>query len=192
MNRVQIDDKHYLNGYTANVSYSQTMFQRWNGNITVNAGRNVFKEDHTAGAGEKTAKSGGINLRLARAFEKFQLGGKLGYSTSRATVKNNSKDTVSTGLFASSNFFPGITTVTYDINHTDFSAPDNAYNADEKRQDRTHTLGVNYMLGLSSLNVPVGNEARVSLASKYGKTKSNIANFTKYSGEASMTFIKPF
>lgn len=192
MNRVQIDDKHYLNGYTANVSYSQTMFQRWNGNVAVTAGRNVFKEDHTAGAGEKTAKSGGINLRLARAFEKFQLGGKLGYSTSRATVKNNSKDTVSTGLFASSNFFPGITTVTYDINHTDFSAPDNAYNADEKRQDRTHTLGVNYMLGLSSMNAPVGNEARVSLASKYGKTKSNIANFTKYSGEVSMTFIKPF
>ena len=74
MNRVQIDDKHYLNGYTANVSYSQTMFQRWNGNIAVTAGRNVFKEDHTAGAGEKTAKSGGINLR--RAFTKFSTGWK--------------------------------------------------------------------------------------------------------------------
>ena len=192
VNRVQIDDKHYLNGYMANISYSQTMFQRWNGNISLKAGRNIFKEDHTAGAGEKTAKSGGVNLRLARAFEKFQLGGKYGYNTSRATVKNNSKNSHSAGLFASSNFFPGITTVTYDINHTDFSAADNAYNADEKRQDRSHTLGVNYMIGLSSLNAPVGNETRVSLATKYGKTKSNIANFTKYFGEMSLTLIKPF
>ena len=133
-----------------------------------------------------------MNLRLARAFEKFQLGGKYGYNTSRATVKNNSKNSHSAGLFASSNFFPGITTVTYGINHTDFSAADNAYNADEKRQDRSHTLGVNYMIGLSSLNAPVGNETRVSLATKYGKTKSNIANFTKYSGEMSLTLIKPF
>ena len=192
VNRVQIDDKHYLNGYTANVSYSQTMFQRWNANVALTAGRNVFKDDHTNGAGGKTAKSGSLNLRLARAFEKFQLGGKYGYSTSRATVKKNSKRAHSAGLFASTNFFPGITTLTYDINHTDYDAPDNAYNINEERQDRTHTIGANYLIGLDSLNVPVGNEARVSVASKYGKTKSNIANFTKYSGEVSVTLIKPF
>ena len=192
VNRIHIDDKHYMNGYNATVSYSQTLFDRWNGNIAVAAGRNIFKDDHSSNASEKTAKSGSVNLRLARAYKDFQLGGKLGYSTSRATVKSYSRNTQSTGVFATTNFFPGITTVTYDISHTDYSAADADYNTDEKRKDRTHTLGVNYLIGLSSRNIPVGNEARVSVASKYGKSKSNIANFTKYSGEISLTFIKPF
>ncbi len=191
-NRVHIDDKHYLNGYSANVSYSQTFFERWNGNVTATVGRNVFKEDHSSTAGEKTAKSGGINLRLARAFSSFQLGGKYGYNTSRATVKSNSKKTHSGGVFASTNYIPGITTLSLDVAHTDFSAADASYNRDEKRKDRTQSVGINYIIGLSSLNVPIGNEPRINLASKYSKTKSNIANFTKYSGEMSMTLIKPF
>ena len=47
------------------------------------------------------------------------------------------------------------------------------------------------MLGLQSWNQPNGEEPYVNLTSSYAKTKSNIANFTKYSGEVGITINHP-
>ena len=192
IDRIDVNDKHHLDSYTASVGYSETFLGRWTGDIGLTIGRNVFKKRGASAAGEKTSKSGGINLRLVRSFEDFQLGGKYGYSRSHARVASESKKTHSGGVFVSSNFFSGISSVSYDISQVSFAAPDVAYNADEVRRDKTHSIGVNYLLGLSSLDVPRGTESRLSFAAKYGKSKSTIANFTKYSGEISLTLIKPF
>lgn len=189
--RVHIDDKHYLNSYGINGGYSQTIYDRWNANVNLGVNRSVFKKSFSATSSLKTARNTTAGLRLARAFKNVQLGGKYSFASSMATAKYNSKKTHSAGVFASTNIFPGITTLGLDVSHADHKEAETIY-SDEKRKDRTQTVNMSYVLGLSSLNAPVGNEARLSIASKYGKTKSNIANFTKYAGEISMNFIKPF
>ncbi|MCE2517219.1 MAG: hypothetical protein J4F41_05140 [Alphaproteobacteria bacterium] len=151
----------------------------------------MFKKSFSESTSLKTARNTSAGLRLARAFKNVQLGGKYNFTSSMATAKFNSKKTQSVGVFASTNLIPGITTLGLDVSHADHKEAEVIY-GEEKRRDRNQSVSLNYVLGLSSLNAPVGNEARVSIASKYGKTKSNIANFTKYSGEVSMNFIKPF
>lgn len=189
--RVHIDDKHYLNSYGATASYSQTIYQRWNANVNAGVNRSVFKKSFSAATSLKTALNKNIGVRFARAYKNFQLGAKLGYATSKATANFNSKKTNSAGLFVSTNIIPGITTFGLDLNHSDHKAAEVVY-SDEKRQDRTQSASITYVLGLSSFSAPVGNEARMTISSKYGKTKSNIANFTKYAGEISLGFLKPF
>lgn len=189
--RVHIDDKHYLNSYGANASYSQTIFGRWNANANLGINRSVFKKSFSASSSLKTARNITTGFRVIRAFERFQLGGKYNYAHSKAVARYNSKHTHSVGVFSSTNIIPGITSFGIDISQAVHKEGEIIY-SDEKRQDYTQSANINYVLGLSSFTAPVGNEARVSVASKYGKTKSNIANYTKYSGEISMTFIKPF
>ena len=48
------------------------------------------------------------------------------------------------------------------------------------------------MIGLSTLGAPNGTEPYVNFSGKYASAKSNIANFTKYSGDASLTYTQPF
>ena len=191
--RIHVGDKHYLNSYGAQFNYSQTFFERWNANTNLGVTRSVFKNSFsdTGTSSEKTSLKTEASVRLARAFQKFQLGGTFKMANTSAMDDKNSKESLGLSAFASANILPGITTVTYDIDHTDHKAADTNYSND-KRKDRRHTLGVSHVIGLSSFNLPVGNETRLSFTANYGKTKSNIANFSKYSGDVALTLTKPF
>lgn len=189
--RIHVGDKHYLNSYAASFNYSQTFLEKWNANANFGMTRTVFKKSFGANESEKTAFKTEASLRMARAFGRYQLGSTVKGSDSDARVKKNSKKTVGLSAFASTNIIPGISTLTYDITHTDHQDADTLYSS-EKRKDRRHSVSVSHVIGLSSLSVPVGNEPRISVNSNFGKTKSNIANFTKYSGDLSLTLIQPF
>jgi len=189
--RIHVGDKHYLSSYGAQFNYSQTFFERWNANTNLGVTRSVFKKSFSSTNAEKTSLKTEASIRLARAFQKFQLGGTAKIANTDAKEDKNSKENLGLSAFVSANVLPGITTVTYDIDHTDHKAADTNY-SDDKRQDRRHSLGVSHVIGLTSFNLPVGNEPRLSLNANYGKTKSNIANFSKYSGDVSLTLTKPF
>ena len=191
--RIHVGDKHYLSSYGAQFNYSQTFFDRWNANTNLGATRSVFKNSFSDSGSnsEKTSLKTEASIRLARAFQKFQLGGTFKFANTDAMDDKNSKENLGLSGFVSANVLPGITTVTYDIDHTDHKAADVFYSVN-KRQDRRHTLGISHVMGLTSFNLPVGNEPRLSLTANYGKTKSNIANFSKYSGDMALTLTKPF
>ena len=189
--RIHVGDQHYLNSYGAQLNYSQTFFERWNTNVNLGVTRSVFKKSFSSTNAEKTSLKTEGSVRLARAFQKFQLGTSFKLSGTDAREDKNSKDSMGMSAFVSANILPGITTVTYDIDHTDHDAADTNYGNDA-REDRRHSMGLSHVIGLSSLNLPVGNEPRLSFNANYGKTKSNIANFSKYSGDVSLTLIKPF
>jgi hypothetical protein len=191
VNRVDIDDKHYLNDYGASANYSQTIAKRWNMGGNVNVSRLVFNKDFSTNASLKTAFNKSISIRLARAFKAVQVGGRYSYLNSAAKTEYNSRYTHSGGVFASTSIVPGLISAGLDFVQTRYKAPEVIY-GDARRDDFSRFVNLNYIIGLSSLNIPVGNETRVNIASRYGKTKSNIANFTKYSGEISVNFIKPF
>ena len=48
------------------------------------------------------------------------------------------------------------------------------------------------MIGLESFGAPNGSEAFLQIAAKYSSAKSNIENYTKLSGEASVSISQPF
>ena len=191
--RIHVGDKHYLSSYGAQFNYSQTFFDRWNANTNLGMTRSVFKNSFSESGSnsEKTSLKTEASIRLARAFQKFQLGGTFKFADTDAMDNKNSKENLGLSGFVSANVLPGITTVSYDIDHTDHKAADEFYSVN-KRQDRRHTLGISHVIGLTSFNLPVGNEPRLSFGANYGKTKSNIANFSKYSGDVSLTLTKPF
>ena len=191
--RIHVGDKHYLSSYGAQFNYSQTFLDRWNANTNLGVTRSVFKNSFSDSGSnsEKTSLKTEASIRLARAFQKFQLGGTFKFADTDAMDDKNSKENLGLSGFVSANVLPGITTVSYDIDHTDHKAADDFYSVN-KRQDRRHTLGISHVIGLTSFNLPVGNEPRLSFGANYGKTKSNIANFSKYSGDVSLTLTKPF
>ena len=192
--RIHVGDKHYLSSYGAQFNYSKTFFERWNTNINLGVTRSVFKKSFSTSSdpAEKTGLKKEASLRLSRAFQKFQLGSTFKMADANARDDKNSKDSLGVSAFISANFFPGISTVSYSIDHTDHKALDTSYSDDEKRKDRRHAMSLSHVIGLSSFDLPIGNEARLSFNANYGKTKSNIANFSKYSGDVSLSLIKPF
>ena len=189
--RTHSDDEHYLDSITAKARISATLNNRWNTAVDTSLGRSIYQKSFAPDASEKTANQAAIGLRISRLFNGFQLGGHYRFLASRAVQNYNSKDEHRLGLFASTNIIPGITSIEYNMTDSRHRAPEIIYSND-KRRDRTHSITARYIIGLSRFDNPVGNEARLSFDLHYGKTRSTIANFSKYAGEASITLTRPF
>ena len=104
----------------------------------------------------------------------------------------NAKKSNGVALSLSSQYFPGVTSVALDYAEDKYRALDTAYSSTVKRVDRTASIRASYLIGLETFGPPNGNEAYMQLAAKYASAKSNISNFQKLSGEASVTISKPF
>ena len=189
--RIHSDDEHYLDSITAKARISATVKSHWNTAVDTSLNRSIYQNSFAPDASEKTANQAAIGLRISRLFNKFQLGGNYRYLASRAVADYNSRDEQRLGLFASTNIIPGIASIEYAMADSRHRAPEIIY-SNESRRDRTSSLTMRYIIGLDSLSSPVGNEARLSFDLRYSKTRSTIANFSKYAGEASLTLSRPF
>ena len=88
--------------------------------------------------------------------------------------------------------FPWRTSISFDYAQDKYRALDTVYSTTKMRKDTISTLRLSYVLGLESFAAPNGTEPYMQFSAKYSSAKSNIANFTKYSGDASVTVTKPF
>lgn len=191
LSRVDVSSRHYLSNYGTSLTASQIFNNRWNAALSLGLNRLIFQKSFSANTGLKTAvnKSGGV--QIARLFKTLQLGGRYNYVSSDAKADYNSKQIQSAGVFASTNILPGLISAGVDFTKTQHEAPELIY-GNEARQDRTRSIRLSYLFGLESFGTPIGNEGRINIVGRYGKTKSNIVNFTKNSAEVSVNFIKPF
>ena len=73
-----------------------------------------------------------------------------------------------------------------------YGGPDSRYSSTVSRRDFTNTVFGSYSMGLGQLIPGLEQPPRISLTAQYGKTKSNIANFSKYAGEVQIQLIQPF
>ena len=110
-----------------------------------------------------------------------------------AVAATNAKTTRSVGVSATSLLLPGVSTVRLGASSDAFRAVDTTYTAAPfyKRKDGATSVRVTYLLGLTSLDQPNGDEPYLNVTGTYTKTKSNIANFSKYSGELGLTINQP-
>ena len=190
--RIQIDDKHYMNSYDGRVTYLQSFSNGISGTLGASITRQVAKAKSDGSGTDKTGNTKSLTAGLSRALGPGRLSFDVRNSTSRATDMKNAKKSTGATLAYSTQIFPGSTSISVDYARDKYRALDTVYSTTKMRKDTTSTLRLNYVLGLQSLAAPNGSEAFMQFAVKYSSAKSNIANFTKYSGDASVTFTQPF
>lgn len=188
MNRIHIDDKHYMNSYDYRATYIRSFDDGFSGSIGASLTRQVLKGTGT----DKTGNNKGLTAGIAKTFTASRLSLDARTSTSRATSMINAKKTNGVALGYSTQYFPGVTSVTFDYAEDKYRERDTLYSTTKTRADKTSSIRASYLFGLESFGPPNGQEAYMQIAGKYASTKSNIANFTKLSGEATVTITKPF
>ena len=192
MNRIHIDDRHYMNSYDGRVTFIRGFANGISGTFGASLTRQVIKEAADGTGTDKTGNTKGLSAGVAKVFGIGRLSLDARASSGRATDMKNAKQSNGLALSLSSQYFPGVTSVTIDYAQDKYRALDTAYSATVKRVDRTASLRASYLFGLETFGPPNGNEAYMQLAAKYASAKSNISNFQKLSGEASVTVSKPF
>ena len=190
--RIHIADRHYMNSYSGNVTYLQGFDNGWSGSVGGSVVRQVLKEDANGTGTEKSGNNKTLTVGLGKSvsFGRFTLDTRS--STSRATQMKEAKKTNGVALGFSSTYIPGVTSVTFDYAEDKYRDIADPYSATKKRHDKISTVRLNYLMGLETLSAPNGDEAYLQFAVKYSQAKSNIANFHKYSGDASLSVTKPF
>ena len=190
--RIHIDDAHYMNSYDGRATYIQSFSNGLTGSLGASITRQVAKEKSDGSGTDKTGNTKSLTAGLARVLGPGRLSLDLRSSTGRATDMKNAKKSRGATLGYSTQIFPGVTSISFDYAQDKYRALDTVYSTTKMRKDTISTLRLSYVLGLESFAAPNGTEPYMQFSAKYSSAKSNIANFTKYSGDASVTVTKPF
>ena len=190
-----LDGRQYLDVYNAFASTRYGLPMNISGMFTASATRNVYRNSFDRGvtrkASEKTGTTSMVSAKFTRAFTSFQLG--LGVTASDVNARRQYNAREKFDYLADVNFllFDGIATVgikhsasSYQKGHPDYG--------NTVRDDFTNTISASYSIGLGNIVKPLDKEPRLSLSASYGKTKSTIANFSKYSGQGQVLLVQPF
>ncbi|MGC6518182.1 MAG: tetratricopeptide repeat protein [Candidatus Puniceispirillaceae bacterium] len=191
-NRIHIDDRHYMNSYDTRLTYLRGLSGGLSATFGASLTRQVLKAAKDGSGTDKTGNTKGLTAGIAKSYSFGRLSLDTRTSTARATAMKNAKRTNGVSVTYSTQLLPGVTSVTFDYAQDKYRAIDSLYSTTKKRADKISTIRANYLIGLESFGPPNGQEAYMTLAAKYASAKSNIANFQKYSGEASVTISKPF
>ena len=191
-NRLHVQDKHYLNTYSGGVTYLRQIGAGFAGNVGVNISRKVFKNSFADNTSAKSGSSQSLTLGLSRqlAGGSLQLGLVGARDDARAADNDKSSGTASLQYVRPSNF--GLFNLGISYKRDKYRVANSIYSSTIKRQDNTNTATFGYSIGLNSFSAPQPDEPSLLFSTRYGKSKSNIANFSKYSGEASLTLTSRF
>ena len=190
-----LDGRQYLDMYNAYANTRYALPAGFSGLFTGSVTRNVYRDsfDRTLvrPSSEKTGTTSMLSAKIVRPFTVFQLGFGVTASEADARKKYNARETFD--YLADINFlmFSGVASFglkhsasTYQQGHPDYS--------NTVREDFTNTVLASYSIGIGRLVQPLEDEPRVNFSASYGKTKSTIANFSKYAGQGQIVIIQPF
>ena len=185
--RIHIADKHYMNSYDARATYIQSFDDGLSGTIGASLTRQVLKGTNT----NKTGNIEGLSAGIAKTLSNGRLSLDTRYNTSDMTEKQYGKVTKGVTIGYSTQALPGLTSISLDY-AADKYKDENTGVSTKTRDDKTSSIRASYLIGLESFGPPNGSEAFLQVAAKYSSTKSNIENYTKLAGEASVSISQPF
>lgn len=185
--RIHIADKHYMNSYDARATYIQSFDNGLSGTIGASLTRQVLKGTNT----NKTGNIEGLSAGIAKILSSGRLSLDTRYNTSDMTEKQYGKVTKGVTIGYSTQALPGLSSISLDYAADEYK-DENTGVSTKTRDDKTSSIRASYLLGLQSFGPPNGSEAFLQVAAKYSSTKSNIENYTKLSGEASVSISQPF
>ena len=191
-NRIHINDRHYMTSYDARATYIRSLNNGLTATVGASFTRQVLKEAKDGSGTDKTGNTKGLTAGIAKVYPFGRVSLDARASTARATAMKNAKRNSGIALSYSTQLIPGVTSVTLDYSEDKYRDFDTLYSTTKKRIDKTTSIRASYLIGLQSFSVPNGEEPYVQFAAKYASANSNIANFKKLSGEASVTISQPF
>ena len=190
-----LDGRQYVDTYNAYANTRHALPVGFSGLFTGSVTHNVYRDsfDRTLvrPSSEKTGTTSSLSARIVRPFNVFQLGFGVTASDADAKKKYNARHTFD--YLADINFlmFGGVASLglkhsasAYQQGHPDYS--------NTVRDDFTNTVMASYSIGVGRFAQPLEDEPRVNFSASYGKTKSTIANFSKYAGQGQIVIIQPF
>lgn len=190
-----LDGRQYVDMYNAYANTRYALPFQFSGLFTVSATRNVYRNSFDRSLArkpsEKTGTTTTISAKITRSFTNFQLGFGITGSDANARRQYNARERFD--VLADVNFlvFDGIATLGLKHSNSEYQEGHPDY-GNTIRDDFTNTVSASYSFGLGDLVKPLETEPRLSFSASYGKTKSTIANFSKYAGEGQILIIQPF
>ncbi|MGC6485195.1 MAG: tetratricopeptide repeat protein [Candidatus Puniceispirillales bacterium] len=192
---MMLDGRQYLDIYRAYVSSRHVLpadfSGQFNASVTRNVYRNSFDRSVARPASEKTGTSSTLGVKVMRSFSTFQLGLGLTATDTGARRQFNARESLDYLADASFLLFDGIATVGLKHSTSKYQKGNPDY-GNTIRDDFTNTVLASYSIGIGPLIKPFDNEPRINFSASYGKTKSTIANFSKYAGQGQVLLVQPF
>lgn len=190
---VNVGDQPYQNTYQLRLGYDHFFANGVSLSVGATGARKVFKTFDTTTNTQKTGNTHTATANVGFLYGDTRFAIDSAITDVNAADAKNEKNNYTAGLSATTLILPGATTARLGIARDDYRVLDTTYTNSPyyKRKDTTNSLRVTYLLGLDSFDQPNGTEPYVDMTGTYSKTKSNIANFSKYSGEFSLTLNHP-
>lgn len=192
---MMLDGRQYLDIHSVYASTRHVLPANFSGQFTGNVTRNIYRNSFDRSlarpASEKTGTTSTVSAKVMRSFSSFQLG--LGLTASEADARRQYNARESFDYLADASFllFDGIATVgvkyntsTYQKGHPDYG--------NTVRDDETSTVMASYSIGIGRYVKLFDREPRLNFSASYSKTKSTIANFSKYAGQGQVLIVQPF
>ena len=197
-NAVSVDGRRYMENYSIQATARHILREDLVATGTASNTWSVFHNsfDRTiSGNGLPSLRNGqgrNLSFRLTRLLDWIQLGSTLAAGDTTARAEHNEKRNYSASVDASLPLLGGIGSMGIRHSKVKYGGPDSRYSSTVSRRDFTNTVFGSYSMGLGQLIPGLEQPPRISLTAQYGKTKSNIANFSKYAGEVQIQLIQPF
>ena len=192
---MMLDGRQYLDIYRAYVSSRHVLPADFSGQINAGVTRNVYRNSFDRSlarpASQKTGTSSTLGVKVMRSFSTFQLGLGLTATDTGARRQFNARESLDYLADASFLLFDGIATVGLKHSTSKYQKGNPDY-GNTIRDDFTNTVLASYSIGIGPLIKPFDNEPRINFSASYGKTKSTIANFSKYAGQGQVLLVQPF
>jgi len=190
---VNVGDQPYQNTYQLRLGYDHFFENGISLSVGATGARKVFKTFDTTTNTQKTGNTHTANANVGFLYLDTRFAVDAAITDVNAADAKNEKNNYTAGLSATTLILPGAITARLGVARDNYRVLDTTYTNSPfyKRKDNTNSLRLNYVLGLETFDQPSGTEPYFDLTGTYSKTKSNIANFSKYSGEISLTLNHP-
>jgi len=190
-----IDDRTYLDTSSIQVTDTYIPAPDWalatTARLARNSFHNSFDETQASKPSGKNSTVSSLSWRVVRSVGRHQVGAMLDLADSDARLNYHAKTSRKLGADFSTPIFGGIMSVGLGHEVHRHKAGNPSF-MQIRREDETISATVSYTIGLTTRLPHLEQPPRLSLSMKYGKTSSNIDEFSKYAGDAQIRVVQPF
>jgi len=189
-----IDDRTYLDTFSLQVSDSYILSSEWAFAASARISQNSFHNSFDPGLARKPSEKNGsvlsVSWQAVRSFSDYQV--SLSVDASDADRRRSYHAKSGRGISANirRQLFGGTASAGLRHEQAKYKGANPSFQ-NLQREDKTTTATASFAIGLKSALPMLDQSPRVHFSIRYGKTTSNIDEFSKYAGEAALLLVQP-
>jgi len=189
-----IDDRTYLDTFSLQVTDTFIPAPDWALATSARISQHSFHDSFDTSLANKPSEKNGTSIslsgRIVHAAGLYQMAMTLNGAEDDRRQEYHAKKSRGIGVELSRQFFGGIASIGLDHEMAEYKAANPAFQL-RQRKDEISTVTAGFAIGLKSFLPGLDQPPRLRFSVNYGKTSSNIAEFSKYSGEALVLLVQP-